>query len=290
MLCSAAGVAREARSRHGLAAGSAAALAQGLTAALLLAARQRTRVDVQLECNGPLRGLLVDADESGAVRGLVRANALEGSARADEPARFDPRPPTIECAPGRPDRPHDERAGMLSVLCAPSGGGSAHRAAFPFAGADLGAALTLFLRGDREEGGEMALEVLVSAREPLVAVVGALISPLESADAEKVRALGKPLRQGGLAAALSPTAEASAIAGALSRAFDLGPLRPAAALQPRFACRCSRERVARALRSLGTAQLRDMADKDRGARLTCDFCGAAYQFTARELSELFPQP
>ena len=282
MLCSAAGVAREARSRHGLAAGSAAALAQGLTAALLLAARQRTRVDVQLECNGPLRGLLVDADESGAVRGLVRANALEGSARADEPARFDPRPLFAS--------PHDERAGMLSVLCAPSGGGSAHRAAFPFAGADLGAALTLFLRGDREEGGEMALEVLVSAREPLVAVVGALISPLESADAEKVRALGKPLRQGGLAAALSPTAEASAIAGALSRAFDLGPLRPAAALQPRFACRCSRERVARALRSLGTAQLRDMADKDRGARLTCDFCGAAYQFTARELSELFPQP
>jgi len=188
-LCSAAGVARSASARHGLAAGSAAALAQGLTAALLLADHQRTRVDVQLECNGPLRGLLVDADESGAVRGLVRAKDLEGGPRSEEPTRFDGRPLLAS--------PHDERAGALSLMCAPAGGLSAHRAAFPFAGADLGAALTLFLRSDREEGGEMALEVLSSAREPLLAVAGALISPLQVEDAEKARVLGKPLRQGG---------------------------------------------------------------------------------------------
>src|SRR2546426_7275818 len=91
-LCSATGVARSASARHELAAGSAAALAQGLTAALLLAGHQGTRVDVQLECNGPLRGLLVDADESGTVRGLVRAKDLEGGPRSEDPTRFDGRP------------------------------------------------------------------------------------------------------------------------------------------------------------------------------------------------------
>ena len=277
-LCSAAGVARSASARHGLAAGSAAALAQGLTAALLLADHQHTRVDVQLECNGPLRGLLVDADESGAVRGLVRAKDLEGGPRSEEPTRFDGRPLLAS--------PHDERAGALSLMCAPAGGLSAHRAAFPFAGADLGAALTLFLRSDREEGGEMALEVLSSAREPLLAVAGALISPLQAEDAEKARVLGKPLRQGGLAAVLRSGGEAEQIADALARAFDLGPLRTVATSEPRFACRCSRERVVRALRSLGATHLREMAEKDRGARLTCDFCNAAYSFSASELIAL----
>jgi molecular chaperone Hsp33 len=278
VVCCATAVARSASARHGLAPGSAALLAQGLTAALLLASRQRTRVDVQLECNGPLRGLLVDADESGAVRGLVRVKDLEGGPRSEDPSRFDARPVLAS--------PHDERAGALSVMCAPAGGLSAHRAAFPFAGADLGAALTLFLRSDREEGGEMALEVISSAYQPLRAVAGVVLSPLEAEEAEKARVLGKPLRQGGLATALRRSGEAAQVGEALARAFDLGPLRTVAALEPRFACRCSRERVARALRSLGAPQLREMAEKDGGARLTCDFCNAAYAFSASELSAL----
>ncbi len=252
VVCTASRVAREARSRHSLAPGSAAALAQGLTAALLLAAHERTRVDVQLECNGPLRGLLVDGDQSGAVRGLVRASGLEGG----------------------------------SILRAPAAGEPPHRAAFPFAGADLGAALTLFLRGDREQGGEMALEVLVSAREPLAAVAGVVVAPREASDQEKGQMLGKPLRQGGLAEALRGADGAMAVAEAIARAFDLGPLHPRAQVEPRFACRCSRDRVVRALRSLGAPELGDMAARDGGARLTCDFCNAAYSFSAAELLQI----
>ena len=275
VVCMATGVSREAGARHALAAGSGAVLGQGLAAALLLAAHERTRVDVQLECNGPLRGLLVDADESGAVRGLVRADPAAGAPQGAEPERFDARPLLAS--------PHDERAGLISVLRAPSGPDSAHRAAFPFAGADLGAALTLVLRGEREQGGEMALEALVSAREPLAAVAGVVVAPLRAADAEIARALGKPLRQGGLLAALRGSDHARAVADRLSRAFHLGGLRAVAEIQPRFTCRCSRERVVRALRSLGAPELDDMAKRDGGARLTCDFCNAAYDFSADEL-------
>jgi molecular chaperone Hsp33 len=274
-VCVATGVSREASARHALGAGSAAALAQGLTGALLLAAHDRTRVDVQLECNGPLRGLLADADESAAVRGLVRVNALEGAPRTGERARFDARPLLAS--------PHDERAGLLSILRAPQAGEGAHRAAFPFAGADLGAALTLFLRGDREQGGEIALEVLVCSREPLAAVAGVLVSPLDDADPQGVRVLGKPLRQGGLADAAREAEDARALADALSRKFDLGSLHQLSRSEPRFACRCSRDRVVRALRSLGGAELSDMAAKDGGANLTCDFCNAAYSFSAADL-------
>ncbi len=202
-VCSAAGVAREASARHGLKAGSAAALAQGLVGSLLVAATEKARVDVQLECGGPLRGLLADADESGAVRGLVRVNDLD-VALAARPSRFDARPILAT--------PHDEKAGLISILRAREGEQSAHRAAFPFAGADLGAALTFFLRNDRALGGELALEVLVSAEEPLAAAAGALLWGASEDDEQRVRPLGKPLRQGALHRALVRSADAHRLA------------------------------------------------------------------------------
>jgi molecular chaperone Hsp33 len=277
-VCTAASVARDASARHGLAPGSACALSLGLTGALLLSAHEQARVDVQLECNGPLKGMLVDADETGAVRGLVRAGGLRGQRAPAELSRFDPRPLL--------STGHDERAGMLSVLRAPAQGAAAHRAAFPFAGADLGAALTLFLRGERALGGELSLEVLTRAREPIAAAAGALVAPLYEENAERARGLGKPLRQGGLREALLQEQEAAALAHRIARDFSLGALRQIAQVEPRFACRCSRERVARALRSLGAPELREMAEKDGGAALTCDFCNAAYRFPAEELLAL----
>src|SRR5947208_760749 len=55
---------------------------------------------------------------------------------------------------------------------------------------------------------------------------------------------------------------------------------------PHFACRCSRDRVINALKTLGPAELRDMAEKDAGADLTCDFCSASYRIEADELLRL----
>lgn len=289
-------LAREAAARHALGTGSASALAQALTGTLLLAASERrppdARVDVQLECGGPLKGLLTDADASGAVRGLVRVNGIDrkgsrGVSREPPPAgplhRFDPRP---VLASGL-----DERAGLLSVVRAEPGS-ELHRAAFPFAGADLGAALTLFLRNDRARGGEMALEVLFAPDEPLAAVAGALLWAAREEDADDLRALGKPLRQTVLhesllrVASRGPGAGAHALAEDLARALRLGPLQLEDEVKPRFACRCSRERVVRALATLAPAELRDMAARDRGAEASCDFCGARYGISAAELLEL----
>src|SRR5512140_2190085 len=64
-----------ARMLHGLYPTSAHLFAQALAAGALLGALQkdRGRINLQLECDGPVRGLLVDADAAGNVRGYVRA-------------------------------------------------------------------------------------------------------------------------------------------------------------------------------------------------------------------------
>src|SRR5512133_1329349 len=70
--------ARMARVLHGLYPTSARLFAQGLAAGALLGAlqKEKERVNLQLECDGPLAGLLVDADAEGNVRGWVRGAAV----------------------------------------------------------------------------------------------------------------------------------------------------------------------------------------------------------------------
>ena len=322
-VCSVPLLSREASLRHGLAPGSAAVLAQALAGSLLLAAtdtpdgREGARVDVQLECGGPLRGLLVDADASGAVRGLVRVGSLDRDGSRIEPAqlsqpgltevplagsnlspllRFDAQP-LLAGAP-------DGVAGMLSILRAtealPGANPPLHRALVPFAGGDLGAGLTAFLLNDREGAGELSLEVLYRREVALAAVAGALILPDLDADPDSEPVLaelaeqGARLRSGLLRDALlqaeqTAPGNAHALARELSALLGLGPLRVESEVRPRFACRCSRERVMRALSLLGTVELRDMAERDNGADASCDFCAQSYRISKLELLELAGQ-
>ena len=48
-------------------------------------------------------------------------------------------------------------------------------------------------------------------------------------------------------------------------------------------CRCSRERIARILRSFPEEDIEDMR-KDKVTKVTCDFCNTSYEFTGRELA------
>ena len=72
-------VAREARRRHGLASAAATLFGQGLAAGALLASLQKdeSRINLQLECDGPLRGYFVDAAVNGALRGYVKNPHVE---------------------------------------------------------------------------------------------------------------------------------------------------------------------------------------------------------------------
>lgn len=56
--------------------------------------------------------------------------------------------------------------------------------------------------------------------------------------------------------------------------------------EPKLRCDCSRERIEKALISVGRAELTDMIERDGGAEVTCQFCNTAYRFTADELNRL----
>ena len=71
--------AREGQRLHGLHDVSAMLLGQAMAAGALLVSLQKdqTRVNLQIECDGPLRGLFVDAGADGYLRGYVKNPYLD---------------------------------------------------------------------------------------------------------------------------------------------------------------------------------------------------------------------
>jgi molecular chaperone Hsp33 len=59
------------------------------------------------------------------------------------------------------------------------------------------------------------------------------------------------------------------------------------ATAPRFACTCSRVRVAAMLRSLGRAEVDDIVREQSRVEVGCEFCGLKYRFDPVDVGELF---
>jgi molecular chaperone Hsp33 len=56
---------------------------------------------------------------------------------------------------------------------------------------------------------------------------------------------------------------------------------------PRFACRCTRERVGRMLESLGREEIDGIIVEQGRVEIACDFCGTKYHFDPVDVGELF---
>lgn len=59
---------------------------------------------------------------------------------------------------------------------------------------------------------------------------------------------------------------------------------------PRFACTCSRERVAGMIRGLGREEAESILAERGDIEVGCDFCGHQYRFDAVDAARLFASP
>ena len=56
-----------------------------------------------------------------------------------------------------------------------------------------------------------------------------------------------------------------------------------------YRCYCSRERVVRALISMGTQEMKNLIEEQGQAEMTCQFCDRIYRFNQEELEEILKQ-
>ncbi|MFN7134764.1 MAG: Hsp33 family molecular chaperone HslO, partial [Myxococcales bacterium] len=270
LLCSE--TARRARDMHRCLPTSAGVFAQGLAAGLGVAGvlAGRARINLQLACDGPVKGMFIDADAEGKVRGYVhnpQVNFL-----SDEP-RFD-----TAGALGR--------NGMLSVLRELKAG-EYYRGSVSMDHAELARDLERYYLESEQIDTLVQLEVRRDGDEQLGRVAGLFVQAMPDAQPGTMKDVRTRL-QGALWRLLE--------AGRPARAFDV--VRPVLDLFPGqepeimaeyplgYFCSCSKERSVRAVIAMGRAEIEDLLRTEGRAVATCAFCESVYEVTGEELQKI----
>lgn len=92
------------------------------------------------------------------------------------------------------------------------------------------------------------------------------------------------------AAAASSIFDASDPHAALAALFPADDVRAFRPRAPRFGCSCSRQRVAAALKLLGSAEVESILAERGSVGVDCEFCNRRYELDAAEARALFAAP
>ena len=258
--------ARASRSLHGLSPTSAYLFAQALAAAALFGATQREggRANLQIVCDGPLRGLVVDAEPSGALRGYVRVPWVHFAGDPEHAAR---------AALGR--------QGHLAVRLDP-GDGSHQRSLLDLRALSLPEDLRRWFATSQVAAAAADVAVVARGDEPLGDVAGILVQQVRDEDDDEIRAARARVASGALARSLSAGLSGGEIIAAVAGpGFELQ-----ADVEVAYRCGCSHARARVAVSALGPAGLAEILGAERKATITCEFCRQQYVLEAEELEEV----
>ena len=129
-----------------------------------------------------------------------------------------------------------------------------------------------------------ALGVLVDRDQSVKAAGGYLIQLMPGAAEDTIAKVeGGIMAAGAVSAILETNDDPEAMLRTVMSDFDLKILETCPV---EYRCYCSRERVERALISLGRTELEQMLSEQGGCQLTCQFCDAVYEFTAEDIQRL----
>ncbi len=260
--------ARMCRMLHGLSPAPAWLFAELLGAGALVGALQkesRGRVNLQLEGDGPVRGLFVDADPEGNVRGYVRAPGAEAPGDAAEAA---------QAVLGQ--------SGYLSVI-RDLGEGRFYRSAVAISGEGVAGVVRRWFAVSEQVETAFDLCVVPRGDEPLGDVVGLLVQRLPDGDAAAVQEVREALAAGALAHALATGAGGAQelITAVAGPGFDL-----LADQEIAYRCGCSQARARAAVSALGADGVAQVLEEDGRAEVSCEFCHARYELDRAALEEL----
>ncbi len=265
------GLTERARQIHRTLPVATAALGRTLAAASMMGNALKedgASVTLQIKGGGPLGTLLAVSDNQGNVRGTVENPAVELPLRED--GKLD-----VGAAVGN--------QGTLTVIR------DLHMKE-PYVGSigllwgEIAEDVALYFVESEQIPAACGLGVLVDRDQSVLAAGGFLIQLLPGAPDEMVSRIEASLMAAGPVTSLlaaNPDPEAL-----LRRALDGFELDILERSPIEYRCDCSRERMERALISLGPDELRALIDEQGQAELTCQFCDNVQVFAREQLEAL----
>ena len=132
-----------------------------------------------------------------------------------------------------------------------------------------------------------ALGVLVGLDQSVTAAGGYLIQLLPGAGEDMIERIEAGVRaMGSVSHALAGGLDGEGLLRAVLPGFQLEILEKHPV---EYRCCCSRDRVSRALISMGRKDLTELIQEQGQAELTCQFCDQVYRFSRQELEQLLAE-
>ncbi len=248
-----------------------AALGRALAAASMLGNALKgdgASVTLQIKGDGPLGTVLAVSDNQGNVRGKVDDPSVELPLRPD--GKLD-----VGAAVG-----HE---GMLTVI-RDLNMKEPYVGSVSLLGGEIAEDLAAYFVESEQIPTACGLGVLIDRDRSVLTAGGYLIQLLPGAGEEVISKVeGGILAAGSVTALLKENGDPESLLRRVMPDFELEILEKSPV---EYRCYCSRERMERALISLGPEELRNLIDEQGSAELTCRFCDSVQTFSREELEGL----
>ena len=264
----------KARTLHTLLPVATAALGRTLLAASLLGdmlKEEKGALTLQIKGGGPLGLVLAVSDSGGNVRGYVQNPHVE--LMEQHPGKLD-----VGGAVGT--------QGTLTVI-KDFGYKEPYVGTIGLFSGEIADDLAMYFVESEQVPTACALGVLVGLDQSVTAAGGYLIQLLPGAGEDVISQIEAGVKKlGPVSAALDRGLDAEGLLREVLDGFELDILQTHPV---EYRCACSRDRVVRALISLGRQELREMIEEQGQAELSCQFCDKVYRFSREELEEILAQ-
>ena len=248
-----------------------AAFGRALTAASMMGNMQKVEdgsMTLQIRGGGPIGTITVVSDPVGNVRGCVT----------------EPNVPLVEKCPGKLDVGATVgKDGTITVI-------RDLQLKEPYVGStelvsgEIGDDVTAYFVQSEQVPTACALGVLVDRDHTVKTAGGYLLQLLPGAPEETISALEEGIKRAGavtpmLEAGMTPEDILGQVCGSLGMVF-------LETQEVSYKCYCSRERVERALISLGREELTQIRDEGKPFPVECQFCDMVYEFSPEDVANL----
>lgn len=262
-----------ARQIHHTSPVASAALGRMLTAVAMMGSMlkgDKDLVTLQIRSLGPLKGIVVSADAQARVKGYVFQPNVE------IPSKY----------PGKLDVGGAIGEGYLSVI-RDIGMKEPYAGRIQLVSGEIAEDLTYYFAQSDQTPSAVGLGVLVDTDTSIRCAGGFIIQLMPDATEDVISQLEEKLNHIPYVTDLldmgkTPEEILDMILGDMQlKIIDKMPTE--------FYCNCSKERVEKALISIGKEELEKIIAEDKQANLHCHFCGKEYDFTETELKALLAE-
>lgn len=245
------------------------ALGRGLAAGALMGGllKPDQRIALKFEGNGPMKKMLIESEYGGIVRGTV------GNPDAE-----------AEPTDGRWNVPGIlGRAGFLTVSKDIGIGGEPYHSMVQLQTSEIGDDLAFYLTDSEQTPSAVGLGANLDETGAIKQCGGFLVQVLPGVNEKQIESVMQNISQ------LPPLTGLLAEGGPeiiINKLFADQPYTLLEKQELQFNCGCSLEKVLKALKAFPQNELNEMAIKDGGAQITCEFCRQQYTVSKEDLNNL----